>query len=154
MNEVYIYLLKDPLTGEIRYVGKTATETNIRFNGHISEARVSQKNERCKWIYRLLGMNTKPIMEVIEKCNESNWEEREQFLIEHYKSLGHSLTNIARGGRDARPSGFEPMVRINSVPLSNDESKALKALNGLSLSEHIRRAIDEYLARLRKERKD
>jgi len=45
------------------------------------------------------------------------------------------------------------MIRI-SVFITNKQKEALEALNELSLSEHIRRAIDEYLARLRKERKN
>lgn len=44
------------------------------------------------------------------------------------------------------------MIRIN-LYLTEKQINALKSLNGLSVSEHIRRAIDEYLARLSKERK-
>lgn len=44
------------------------------------------------------------------------------------------------------------MIRIN-IYITKKQKEALEALNGLSLSEHIRRAIDEYLARLKKERK-
>lgn len=45
------------------------------------------------------------------------------------------------------------MKRIN-IYITTNQWKALNDLNELSLSEHIRRAIDEYLARLRKERKE
>lgn len=45
------------------------------------------------------------------------------------------------------------MIKI-SIYITKKQKEALEALNDLSLSEHIRRAIDEYLARLRKERKD
>jgi aminopeptidase N len=44
------------------------------------------------------------------------------------------------------------MKRIN-IYITQKQKEALEALNELSLSEHIRRAIDEYLARLAKERK-
>jgi hypothetical protein len=45
------------------------------------------------------------------------------------------------------------MIKI-SFYITKKQKKALEDLNELSLSEHIRRAIDEYLARLRKERKE
>lgn len=42
------------------------------------------------------------------------------------------------------------MERIN-IYITIKQLKALRNLNGLSVSEHIRRAIDEYLAKFRKE---
>lgn len=44
------------------------------------------------------------------------------------------------------------MKRI-SIFVTIKQKEALEALNELSLSEHIRRAIDEYLARLAKKGK-
>jgi len=44
----------------------------------------------------------------------------------------------------------ECMKRIN-LYVTLKQWKFLKDLNGLSLSEHIRRAIDEYIAKFRKE---
>lgn len=41
------------------------------------------------------------------------------------------------------------MIRIN-IYITQKQKQALEELNGLTLSEHIRRAIDEYLAKLRK----
>lgn len=38
------------------------------------------------------------------------------------------------------------MIRVD-IYITKKQREALKALNELSLSEHIRRAIDEYLAR-------
>jgi len=43
------------------------------------------------------------------------------------------------------------MIRI-SVFITNKQKEALEALNELGLSEHIRRAIDEYLAKFRKDK--
>ena len=45
------------------------------------------------------------------------------------------------------------MIRIN-IYITQKQREALEALNQLSLSEHIRRAIDEYITRLRKEREN
>lgn len=42
------------------------------------------------------------------------------------------------------------MKRIN-IYITLKQYEFLKGLNGLSLSEHIRRAIDEYVTRLLKE---
>jgi hypothetical protein len=45
------------------------------------------------------------------------------------------------------------MIKI-SMYITKKQKKALEALNELSLSEHIRRAIDLYLKSLKAERKD
>ena len=38
-------------------------------------------------------------IEKIDECSELEWEDREQFLIQKYKDLGHKLLNIDKGGK-------------------------------------------------------
>lgn len=41
-----IYVLKDPSTDEIRYVGKTSKSLNRRLQQHIYESNSEQRNRR------------------------------------------------------------------------------------------------------------
>lgn len=97
MNTVYIYILKDQ-NNNIRYVGKT-TNIKRRLYSHIAEAKLNKsKRYVLNWIRQLLSNNQKPILEVIEECNENNWQEREIYWINYYKELIPNLCNLCDGG--------------------------------------------------------
>ena len=91
--EVKIYVLKDPLTNEIRYLGRTKNSLKIRLNGHLSKAKQNKfKTHKDNWI---LSLKTRPIIEILEIIY--GWEEsykREQELIKLYLSEGFKLTNL------------------------------------------------------------
>jgi len=79
MIQVYIYCLKDTKEN-IRYIGKT-TNIKRRLYSHIAEAKQNKHNRYVlNWIRNLLNNKQKPIIEVIEICNENNWIKREKIL--------------------------------------------------------------------------
>lgn len=90
----YIYILKEPLTGDVRYVGKT-TNLKARLYNHIKTA--NRGKTHCKsWIKSLLKQNLLPVLEVIECV--SNGSKREQYWIGYYTKLGNKLCNHTIGG--------------------------------------------------------
>ena len=97
MKETYIYCLKDN-NNNIRYIGKT-TNINRRLSAHINDAK-NNKTSRyvCNWIKSLLKRDLKPIIELIETCNENNWEAREKYWINYYKEIIPNLCNRCEGG--------------------------------------------------------
>lgn len=103
MNQtcIKIYSLVDPITKEIRYIGKTKLDLSKRLNQHISEAKaVSNKtgrrnnNKRYSWIISLISLGLNPTINLIEICDNENWSERECFWISKYENL----TNMTFGG--------------------------------------------------------
>lgn len=50
-------------------------------------------------MYSVYEKGGKINIEKIDECSELEWEEREQFLIQKYKDLGHKLLNIDNGGK-------------------------------------------------------
>jgi hypothetical protein len=98
-----IYMLLDPRTNRIRYVGKTTYTLNHRLHCHLSEARRDPtKNYRTKWINSLLKLNIKPLIELIEETNQEEWEMKERYWIKYYKEYakdkGYKLVNGTDGG--------------------------------------------------------
>jgi group I intron endonuclease len=91
-TKIYIYSLTDPITNKIRYIGKSVNP-NQRYSAHISRSKERKTHTNC-WIYGLLKKGLKPILNVIEECDESNWIEREKYHI----SLHENLTNLTEGG--------------------------------------------------------
>lgn len=107
---ISIYILKDPRDNQVRYVGKT-NNPNTRLSNHISNAKKIKHNRHvCNWIKELLALELKPIFEVIESCDNTDWVLREPYWILHYKSKGCKLTNHSTGGE----SGAAGVIRSQS----------------------------------------
>jgi len=95
MKTIFIYILRDTLTNDIRYVGKTINP-KVRLSSHIKKSKNCNYHS-ARWIQSLLKNGNKPIMEIIEETNENNWEERERYWISYYREK-YDLTNILDGG--------------------------------------------------------
>lgn len=92
--KTFIYSLTDPITNQIRYVGKTVNLEQRLYN-HINHAKTMKyKRHVCYWINSLLKQGKLPIMNVLEEC-ENDWQEKEQYWIEQYKE---NLCNHTLGG--------------------------------------------------------
>lgn len=74
---IYIYILQDPITKEIKYCGKTHN-IKERYIGHLKE---KSKNEKCYWLHELKGKNQKPIINVIDEVSDDDWDFWEKYWI-------------------------------------------------------------------------
>lgn len=84
-KEVKIYVLKNPETNEIHYVGRSVNP-NGRYRVHIYLAKESKhKNKKDAWICSLLNKGLKPIMEIIDSVNAVDSIEKEKYWIEKYR---------------------------------------------------------------------
>lgn len=102
---VYIYVLCDPCTCKIRYIGRTSTSLSKRLREHISKSKNYMKyNPKGKlphkeqWIINLLKRNIKPQIRLIATVN--GWKKSYDFeksIIFKYKDK-YKLTNAADRG--------------------------------------------------------
>lgn len=98
MKQTLIYVLKHPITDEIRYVGKTINSLKRRLTQHLSEKR---KNKRTSWIKSLKNQNLIPKIELLEKVESGlDWTIDEKFYIAYFKYLGFNLINATEGGEN------------------------------------------------------
>lgn len=98
-----IYVLKNPRTNEIRYVGWTSRSPVRRLNLHISGAirnqRGGTRNYKDRWVLSLLAIGLKPVMEVVETgVGADTWPEAERRWIAKFRSEGARLVNQSEGG--------------------------------------------------------
>lgn len=93
-----IYALKDPISNDIRYIGKTKNELNKRLYEHCTIRNLKEKTHKNNWIKYLLKLNYRPVILLIEEVDYCNWQEREIYWINFYKSIGNNLTNGTNGG--------------------------------------------------------
>jgi hypothetical protein len=91
MKTVYFYVLRCPITNDVKYVGRSVNPSG-RYRQHIhSGKREGVKDRKAAWIKGLLNKNLKPILEIIDKLeNYKDIEEvkrKEEFLILEFKKI-------------------------------------------------------------------
>jgi group I intron endonuclease len=95
MDSIYIYTLSDPITNQIRYVGKTQN-LNERFRSHVN-AKKSNKH-KVNWINKLKNNGFLPVIEVLDVVSRDSWELAEKYWIQQMKAWGFNLLNATDGG--------------------------------------------------------
>jgi len=108
---IYIYTLKDPITNEIRYIGQTVNPSR-RLNRHINNSKnLEDKRHINNWIRNI---NQNPIMDIIEICDYSIRNSREEYWINYYKDKGYNLCNSSNGGAGAGINNTNCLHRVLS----------------------------------------
>lgn len=92
----FIYILKDPITNEVRYVGKS-NDPLKRLYKHLCTSS-NDDTHRKNWISKLLKDGLKPILEIIDEVPKSEWQLNEKKYINYYTSIGCDLVNWSDGG--------------------------------------------------------
>lgn len=155
MNTTFIYSLEHPLTGEIRYIGKTV---NIyeRYRRHLRDSINPTIHCHC-WIRSLLNDNLKPVIRIIDEVPKDEWQFWEIYWIGQMKAWGCDLTNISKGGEggQGRKKGtFTDEERKNksermkiSNPMYNEETRKRVSItqSGKEHSEESKKKISDKL---------
>ena len=112
---VNIYSLRNPITNEIIYVGKTIYALNYRLNHHYTKLHECQKGKRnytplFKYLENLLP--TKVTIELIEEVEDSEQNYKEKYYINSnhkqvyqtpslqkaYRNLANKLKSVGANG--------------------------------------------------------
>lgn len=117
---VRIYVLIDPITKEVRYVGITTKLLRVRLANHIYDAK-KLKNHRAKWINSLLKKGLKPEILSIDSTNSIEEAfEKEKFYISSFKAYNINLVNETEGGEGALGRIYSD---IHKQRISNSQHK-------------------------------
>lgn len=93
-----IYVLKDPFSDEVFYVGQTQKSLDERLSQHISCTEYNK--EKCEYIQGIISRGGKPIIESIEVISglcyvdKLSVNEREIYWIKFYTQSGCKLLNV------------------------------------------------------------
>lgn len=113
----YIYVLIDPVSEKIRYVGKTIGKLSVRYASHccIAGARSKLNYRSINWIKSLKNKNLRPIIKVIDVVPIVDWVFWEIYYIDYFKSNKFDLTNTFSGGQPGNsfPSKWTEETRKN-----------------------------------------
>lgn len=124
----YLYALRCPITGQVRYIGKTKNP-GTRLAAHISKARGLHTNHHCaRWIRALLAKGREPLLEVIRRVPAGeDWQQAEIKCIAEYRASGHPLTNLTGGGdgfHDVQPEMLKRRGESRSRTLQDPDEHA------------------------------
>jgi hypothetical protein len=92
----FIYVLIDPVSNDVRYVGKS-NNPNRRLMVHCWHEMDCRATHKSRWIAILKKNDMYPILYVIDSCKE-DWKVKEKYWVDYFLSKGAPLTNIASGG--------------------------------------------------------
>lgn len=102
----YIYALTDPMTEEVRYIGKTIHDPLDRLKSHIGNAQMGRRSYKNSWIKGLLSLGLEPDISVLEIVfYPESWQEREKWWIAFAKEQQCRLTNLCDGGEGVQLFG-------------------------------------------------
>lgn len=126
MMNVQIYVLIDPITSKIRYIGRTTSDLKIRLNGHMSKARYG-KTHKDNWIKGLLKLNLKPKIKLFKIVDGWDYSHKyEKTLITKSLNFGFNLVNLDDRGEGGinKVVSLEQKAKISQT-LKNKYSKGL-----------------------------
>jgi hypothetical protein len=116
MTKPGIYIHIDPITYQIRYIGKS-TNWPKRSREHLKPNRLQKEDSHHhRWLQQLLKQNLQPIIQCLQEfpnnisLNELN--QAEIYWISYFKSIGSPLTNSTIGG-EGHPISDETKQKIS-----------------------------------------
>jgi len=114
MEDVFIYIIIDPRSEKVIYVGKTK-QPSKRFYSHTT---TSQKTAIGASIKEIIKSGKKPIFNIIEKCTYGQGFDREKFWIDHYFKINPDIFNRPCGAKRLKelPYIMNVLNGINYVP--------------------------------------
>lgn len=132
------YVLQDPQTNEIGYVGMTTEVPSVRLSKHVSEAmKTDRHSPKNVWIRELIDKGVKPLINQIEVSGFATFADagiREQYWIAKYKEDGHPLRNATIGGPGTTGLTFQ-----HSEETKNKITEQLKTTKNLEEAIEARR---------------
>jgi hypothetical protein len=127
----HIYVLIDPITLQVRYVGQTTSTIHTRRDAHIYGAMVKKLDlYKDRWIRK---RNGKIYVELVETLPVEQLDAAEIKWIKHYRDHGYPITNGTKGGDGTRGLKWRKQSR----------EKLSKTKSGVPLSKAHRKAVSD-----------
>ncbi len=106
----FIYVLIDPISEEIRYVGWTSKSLRSRYYNHIHNSR--GKNYKDRWVRKLKRAGLRPRMTLLQSLPNGLGLDAECYWVAYFRSLGCPLTNSTDGGEGLTGYRFTQEARV------------------------------------------
>lgn len=114
MKKIIIYLLIDPNTNEIKYVGQSGVFVK-RYVGHLTKFEFG--NPKSEWIISLLLKRQMPEFLVIDEVPINEADFWELHYMHYYKSIGCDLLNCSEKPvqREFIPENYDIINKLKKI---------------------------------------
>jgi len=142
-----IYKLTDPITNEVRYIGRTVQTLPNRLKKHLN---AKDKSHRVNWIQSLAAKGLEPkIILLCETTTFADCCELEQYYIKKHKKDGSNLVNMTDGGEGS--IGFkhteETIIKLKKAAKNRTKNlEYIKSLKENALNQWKNKTENEKLA--------
>jgi hypothetical protein len=106
-RRVAIYVLTDPVSGEVRYVGKSV-DPYRRLGQHMRD-RSAYGTDKQRWMHGLWMQGQAPQMWVIQRVPSNRQNQAEREWIARYQAQGARLVNTVHNRKRAAPRAARPV---------------------------------------------
>lgn len=136
-----IYALVDPVTGALRYVGKSVISLKARLSNHEYKARSGRTTTPTgDWIRGLQSVGLHPQIRLLEETT-GRWQDVERTWIRRLRAEGHDLLNLYDGGNGAHTrASLAPEFAALLGKLSDGRIAEMSGLCRETITYHRRRA--------------
>lgn len=142
----HIYLLRDPRTMDVRYVGVT-TDPKSRFSGHIAASKnTNNRDPKNIWFRNMMQSGVTPVMEVSETVDRPLRKKAEALCIQKHSGSGMLLNRYLTKPDSARK---KILTRLN-IPVRRSLRNALNRSArsaGVPAKVHIVSIVAGYLGK-------
>jgi hypothetical protein len=139
---VKIYILIDPETLLVRYVGITTKTLYSRLSGHLRDKR--GKSHKINWVQSLVEKKLNPIIEQIDEVDYLDWEFWESYWICQFKTWGFDLTNGTLGGIGNYSFSKETRQKLRESKLGDkNPAKKLEVRQKISIGNRRQKHSEE-----------
>lgn len=133
---IKIYALADPVTGIVKYIGKTRSTLKQRLCAHQTPQALSKRTPKTSWIKSLQDRGLKPEIFLIDEVDEVGWEFWECYWIAQFKSWGFELKNMTSGGEGNN-------IATRTPEMKQAISKKLKGRRAYLMTDDIRKTMSD-----------
>lgn len=132
MKRWFIYALRDPITWDVKYVGKSGKPLS-RFAQHVAYS-ARKTHRHAKWLRSLSSRGLSPMLEIIDTGMGNGHGAAERAWISEYKRRGAQLTNTAPGGEGwFGPPPDEVRKKISATLKNQKQSPETRAKRAASM---------------------
>ncbi len=143
-NKVFIYGLSDPISRDVRYIGKSI-DPKKRFQAHLSIGQLNRyRSIKNSWIKSLLAKGFSPDLVILDCVEGRDANEAEMEYINFFRERA-KLTNGTDGGDGGAVIDPEARARIRAAHLGSKASEATKK----QMSESAKRRCEDPKERAR-----
>lgn len=142
----FIYALRDPITWDVRYVGKTSGCPIKRLRKHCDDAH-KHDFYNARWLQKMLRYGAVPLLEILQKGSGDGINDAERYWIAEYRRRGAKLNNATDGGDGALGLPCSPEAKAKIRAFHTGRKRPPESIARMSAAHRGKKQSPETIAK-------